>query len=203
MHVYTWVWSSLVSVYFIFIVLASNYSFNLPRFYGNKGIILNQWTAKCRACPINPEQQVLFIPMVPLNTEITPIDRSFQDWPRHERRHCSFAWWRDDVSATLVCGRRRRCQRECGTEVDEGAGRGAGTQGALLTFCPLSCCLPGVLPPHPASSQGYAGSQGGSSMAPAQDGLSPSPLSSCGWVLRRARVSLPSMVAQWEHVPGL
>lgn len=70
---------------FIFIVLASNYSLKPPRFYGNKGIILNQWTAKYGACPINPEEQVLFIPIVPLNAEIAPIDKSFQDWPRQER----------------------------------------------------------------------------------------------------------------------
>lgn len=120
----------IVLFWFIFIVLASNYSLHPPRFYGNKGIIVNQWTAKYGACPINPEVQVLFIPIVPSNTKMSPEDKSFQNWPWHERVTAGLCPM--ELLFLLCCTQERKeMPRGYGSEKDEGTGRDAVTQGGM------------------------------------------------------------------------
>lgn len=149
---------------FIFIVLASNYSLKPPRFYGNKGIILNQWTAKYGACPINPEEQVLFIPIVPLNAEIAPIDKSFQDWPRQERT----APWLCLMEGWCFCDARRRGGRRCQGGVGPRRMKGQGGMlvgregcwypGSAADRHALPRCLPGVHWERPGGMLGAEGS---------------------------------------------
>lgn len=145
---------------FIFTVLAPKYSLKPPRFYGNKGIILNQWTAKYGACPINPEERVLFIPIVPVNTEITPIDKSFAERPRREG-----VTLRLRLAESWRCGRARAQEGgdaggDGGTPADEGVG-GCRYPGRAARPHPCPAAPPGRAPASCCALLGCAASQGG------------------------------------------